>query len=37
MESIWRLWRPAAIPPARAVYEKLDFKPLHLVRYYRKL
>jgi GNAT superfamily N-acetyltransferase len=23
--------------PARAVYEKLDFKPLHLVRYYRKL
>jgi len=23
--------------PARALYEKLDFKPLHLVRYYRTL
>jgi len=23
--------------PARALYEKLDFTPLHQVRYYRKL
>lgn len=23
--------------PARALYQKLDFNPLHLVRYYRKL